>query len=64
MYGNENKARYRFRLMYDLMYKVGIKIVILQIIFGIIIDTFAGKVLFLVGVTVCRFKKLEKHCYN
>ncbi len=34
--------------MYDLMYKVGIKIVILQIIFGIIIDTFAGEDLFCV----------------
>jgi hypothetical protein len=36
--------------MYDLMYKVGIKIVILQIIFGIIIDTFAGEDLFCVYV--------------
>jgi hypothetical protein len=36
--------------MYDLMYKVGIKIVILQIIFGIIIDTFAGEDLFWVYV--------------
>lgn len=37
----EDKPRYAFRFVYDLAYKVGIKIVILQIIFGIIIDTFA-----------------------
>lgn len=40
-YTPNNMYRYRFRFFYDLLYKVGIKIVILQIIFGIIIDTFA-----------------------
>ena len=47
-YTETNMYRYRFRFMYDLMYKVGIKIVILQIIFGIIIDTFAGTAILII----------------
>lgn len=42
-YASDNKGRYYFRLIFDLSFFLIINIVFLNIIFGIIIDTFAGK---------------------
>ena len=45
-YNEENRGPYYFRLVFDLSFFIIINIVFLNIIFGIIIDTFAGKNLF------------------
>ncbi len=42
-YGNGNKDRYYFRMIYDLTWFLFIQVTFMNIIFGIIIDTFAGK---------------------
>jgi hypothetical protein len=39
---SKNTARYAFRYIYDLLFFMIIKLAFLNIIFGIIIDTFAG----------------------
>jgi hypothetical protein len=41
-YGNGNKDRYYFRMIYDLTWFLFIQVTFMNIIFGIIIDTFAG----------------------
>ena len=44
-----DKGRYYARMFYDLSFKCVVKICILNIIFGIIIDTFASKFFFIVN---------------
>ena len=41
-YEAENRSRYYTRLIYDVTYFAFVTVIILNIIFGIIIDTFAG----------------------
>jgi hypothetical protein len=43
----KNKSQYYFRFLYDLSFFIIINIILMNIVFGIIIDTFSSKIFFL-----------------